>query len=48
MPLSRHLENIKTYLAQGNRYCAEKIAESLMRQYSRKSDKAKIQAALNG
>jgi hypothetical protein len=46
MPLSRHLENIKTYKAQGNAYCAQKIAESLLRQYSRKADQVKIKAAL--
>jgi hypothetical protein len=48
MPLSRHLETIRIYIRQGNRYCAEKVAESLMRQYSRKADQAKIQAALQG
>jgi hypothetical protein len=48
MPLSRHIENIKAYVAQGNKQSAEKIAESLLRMYSRKSDQAKIKAALAG
>lgn len=46
MPLARHLETIKIYKAQGNAYCAQKVAESLLRMYSRKADKAKILAAL--
>jgi len=48
MPLKRHLETIKAYKAQGNQYCADKVAEFLLRTYSRKADKAKILEALNG
>lgn len=48
MPLARHLESLARHVKAGNAQAAKQIAESLMRQYSRKSDKAKIQAALNG
>lgn len=48
MPLARHLETIKRHVQQGNNASAEKIAECLLRQYSRKADQAKIKAALEG
>ena len=46
MPLSRHLETVRKHIAQGNRQSAENLVATLLRQYSRKSDQAKILSSL--
>lgn len=46
MPLNRHLENLAQYVKAGNMESAKRVAESLLRCYSRKSDQAKILAIL--
>lgn len=46
MPLSRHIETIRKHIALGNKQSAEKLAATLLRQYSRKSDQSKILASL--
>jgi hypothetical protein len=46
MHLNRHLENLVKHVKAGNTESEKRVAESLLRRYSRKSDQVKILAAL--